>query len=231
MNPFFYFVLTLSIYDMKDKYLKISLNKAKEWYNSGIVELRELALQAFEKEELAFSFRDIKSLRDACDALHLNYRDTIHRAAIIAEISVATAAMFKLNIIRKALNMGQDLHLTKNPKDSYIYYPYNPFIAIDSTHYKNEIKSGDIIVIGEIKSEGTAYYVLGGCATFGGGASLGGFDSGNDVGYAVASVGFLGCASKEIAQHFGKWFGMLITEAKYGDMVDIKIISRKKILE
>lgn len=39
-----------------------------------------------------------------------------------------------------------------------------------------------------------------------------------------ANVGFLGCASKEIAQHFGEYFGMLITEAKYGDMVDFKII-------
>lgn len=30
---------------------------------------------------------------------------------------------------------------------------------------------------------------------------------------------------KEIAQHLGKYFGMLITEAKYGDMVDFEIIS------
>ena len=48
----------------------------------------------------------------------------------IATFSRASAAMFKLNIIRKALNLGQDLHLTKDPKDSYIYYPYNPFIML-----------------------------------------------------------------------------------------------------
>lgn len=41
---------------------------------------------------------------------------------------------------------------------------------------------------------------------------------------AVAAVGFLGCASEEIAQHFSKYFGMLITEAKFGDIIDFEII-------
>lgn len=49
------------------------------------------------------------------------------------------------------------------------------------------------------------------------------FDSGNTCLKPIG--GFLGCASKEIAEHFGKYFGMLITEAKYGDMVDFEIIS------
>ena len=39
-------------------------------------------------------------------------------------------------------------------------------------------------------------------------------------------MGFLGCASEEIARHFGKYFGMLITEAKYGDLPDFEIVSR-----
>lgn len=45
------------------------------------------------------------------------------------------------------------------------------------------------------------------------------------MGAAHANIGFLGCANEEIAQHLGKYFGMLITEAKYGDMVDFEIIS------
>lgn len=36
-----------------------------------------------------------------------------------------------------------------------------------------------------------------------------------------------GCASREIAQHFGKYFGMLITEAKYADIVDFEVIEEK----
>lgn len=80
-------------------------------------------------------------------------------------------------------------------------------------------------VIGKIKSEGEEYLVLGG-ETTGGYDGLGHFRSTKGVGYASANIGFLGCASKEIAQHFGKYFGMTITEAKYGDMVDFEILSK-----
>ena len=31
----------------------------------------------------------------------------------------------------------------------------------------------------------------------------------------------------EIAEHFSKYFGMLITEAKYGDMVKFEVIEEK----
>ena len=88
-------------------------------------------------------------------------------------------------------------------------------------------------VIGKIKSEGEEYNVLGGSATFGGyasdgGAGLGSFSSSDGVGNAAAHVGFLGCANKEIAQHLGKYFGMLITEAKYADMIkDFEIVESK----
>ena len=137
--------------------------------------------------------------------------------------SKASAAMTKLNIIRKALNLGQDLHLTKDPEDSYIYYPYNPFVTKSSTYYKSDVNSCRMEVIGKIKSEGEEYNVLGGYADHGG-AGLGYFHSNDGVGDANADIGFLGCANEKIAQHFGKYFGMLITEAKYGDMVDFEII-------
>lgn len=140
---------------------------------------------------------------------------------------MASAAMFQLNIIRKALNLDQDLHLTKDPKDSNIYYPYNPFVMKNSTYYKSELNSGKMEVIGEIKSEGTLYNVLGGCAGCCSGTGLSCFRFYGSVGFADAVVGFLGCATKEIAQHFGKYFGMLITEAKYGDMVDFEIVENK----
>lgn len=56
------------------------------------------------------------------------------------------------------------------------------------------------------------------------GAGLGGFTSGDGVGSTYTNIGFLGCANEEIAQHFGKYFGMLITEAKYADMVNFEIL-------
>lgn len=210
---------------MKERNVTVTLNKAKEWFNSGNATLKEIALQAFDKDELTCNFKNITTFKKACEALGLNYDDMFYITKNIATISKASAAMFKLNIIRKALNLGQDLHLTKDPKDYYIYYPYNPFVTKSSTYYKSEINSGKMEVIGKIKSEVEEYNVLGGGADSGGGAGLGDFGSGTGVGYACADFGFLGCANKEIAQHLGKYFGMLITEAKYGDMADFEIIS------
>ena len=208
---------------MKTK-ITITLDQVRSWFRSGNEELMELALQAFGEDTLVSSFRDITTFEKACEALGLNSDDMFYIIKNIATISKASAAMFKLNIIRKALNLDQDLRLTKNPKDSYIYYPHNPFVTKSSTYYKSEIDSGKMEVIGKIKSEGEKYNVLGGDATFGGYAGLGYFYYFDGVGHADADIGFLGCASREIAQHFGKYFGMLITEAKYGDMGDFEII-------
>ena len=203
-----------------EKNISVTLEKAREWYNSGNATLKDIALQAFDKDELTFNFKTITTFRKACEALRLNYGDMTCMARKIATFSRASAAIFKLNIIRKALNLGQDLHLTKNPKVSNIYYPYNPFVTKSSTYYKSEINSGKMEVIGKIKSEGEVYNVLGGnaddCCLDG----LGYFDSEDGVGYAYAAFGFLGCATKEIAEHFGKYFGMLITQAKFGDIIE-----------
>ena len=209
---------------MKERNVTVTLNKAKEWFNSGNAALKEIALQAFSKDELTYKFKDITTFKKACEVLGLDYDDMFYITKNIAIISKASAAMFKLNIIRKALNLGQDLHLTKDPEDSYIYYPYNPFVTKSSTYYESYINSGKMEVIGKINNEGKEYNVLGGYADHGGAAGLGRFSSLDGMGSAAASFGFLGCANKEIAQHIGKYFGMLITEAKYGDMVDFEII-------
>ena len=209
---------------MEKRNITVTLNKAKEWFNSGNATLKEIALQAFDKDELTYNFKNITTFKKACEVLGLNYNAMFHITKSIATISKASAAMLKLNIIRKALNLGQDLYLTKDPKDYCIYYPYNPFITKSSTYYKSEINSGRMEVIGKIKSEGEEYNVLGGYVINCGVAGLGGFGSCAGVGHADANVEFLGCANKEIAQHFGKYFGMLITEAKYGDIVDFEII-------
>ena len=207
------------------KKIDVSLDEAREWYNSGNKILIKLALKAFSKDELTRNFKNITTFKKACEALSLDYDDMFYITKNIATISRASAAMFKLNIIRKALNLGQDLHLTKDPEDSHIYDPYNPFVTKSSTYYESDINSDKIEVIGKIKCEGKEYNVLGGRADVGNYAGLGGFGYYSGVGRADANIGFIGCANKEIAQHFGKYFGMLITEAKYGDMVDFEIIS------
>ena len=214
---------------MEERNVTITLAKAREWFNSENAALREVALRTFDKDELTYNFKSITTFKKACMALNLNYMLCLINANNIATISKASAAMFKLNIIRKALNLGQDLHLTKNPEDSYIYYPHNPFVTKSSTYYKSEIDSGKMEVIGKIKSEGEEYNVLGGDAVFGGYAGLGYFYYFDGVGHADADIGFLGCVTKEIAQHLGKYFGMLITEAKYADK-DFEVIESKYII-
>lgn len=209
---------------MEKRNVTVTLEKAKEWYNSNNESLKEIALQAFSRDKLVYNFKSITTFKEACEAINLNYNDAIFIVNYTNKISKASAAMFKLNIIRKALNLGQGLHLTKNSGNSYIYYPYNPLITEDSSRYDNELESGSLKVIGKIKSEGTLYRVLGGGVSYIGYTGFGSFRPVDGVGHADAAIGFLGCANPEIAQHLGKYFGMLITEAKYGDMVDFEII-------
>lgn len=211
-----------------ERNITITLEKAREWYNSDNESLKEIALQTFTKDELIYNFKNITTFKKACEALNIHYEVTSIIIKDIAMVSKASAAMFKLNIIRKALNLGQDLHLTKDPKGSCIYCPYNLFITKDSIYYKNEINSGKFEIIGKIKSEGEEYYVLGNYAYSNGYPGLGSFISHQGVSTSAGNHnGFLGCATKEIAQHFSKYFGMLITEAKYADMVDFEIIENK----
>ena len=209
---------------MEERNITVTLNKAREWFNSENATLKEIALQAFDKDELTYNFKNIKSFEDACTALGINYVITSRIINMIGTVSKASIAMSKLNIIRKALNLGKNLHLTK----SRIYhYPYNLFVTESSSFCKREIANGEMEVIGKIKSEGTLYNVLGGSATNGVNTGLGSFNPDIGVGFAANNLGFIGCASKEIAQHLGKYFGMLITEAKYGDMVDFEIVKDK----
>lgn len=212
---------------MKEINITVTLDKAREWYNSGNESLKEIALQAFSENELKFNFRSIKSLKDACKALDLKYSDVVFTASAIEKFSKDSAALFKLSFIRKALNLGQDLHLTENPDSSYIYYPNVVFVSEDSTFFSMEIKSGKMEIIGKIKSDGNIYNVLGGDAIDNGFDGLGQFYITEGVGYTGADGGFFGCATKDIAKHFGKYFGMLITEAKYADLKGVEIISKK----
>lgn len=206
--------------------VSITLEKAQEWYNSGNDSLKEIALQAFNENELKFDFRNIKSLSDACSVLSLNYSEILSESCYMEVISKASAAMFKLNIIKKALNLGKELSFTKNPEDSYICYPFNPIIRKDSTYYSDEIKEGRIKIVGKFKVEGEIYLILGdsAIASITGFSGLGALNPKNGSCQAFSNTAFLGCASREIAEHFSRYFGTLITEAKYGDLKGFEII-------
>ena len=209
-----------------ERNISITLEKAQEWYNSGNDSLKEIALQAFNENELKFDFRKIKSLSDACSVLGLDYNVILSETCYMKSISRASAAMFNLNIIKKALNLGKKLSFTKNPEDSYICYPFNPIIRKDSTYYSDEIKEGRIKIVGKFKVEGEIYLILGdsAIASLTCSSGLGAFNPKNGSGQAFSNIAFLGCASREIAEHFSRYFGTLITEAKYGDLKGFEII-------
>lgn len=209
---------------MKESYVKLSIDDAIEMYHSGNEKFKKIALDAFGEIKLNYNFRLVKTLEDACNALDLNYICVVKEADSIANFSKSSAAMFKLNIVKKALNLNRDLHFTNGPKKSYIYYPFNLLVSDGSTYYEEELNSGEMEIIGKIKVEGEEYNILGGKTSTIEYYGLGNFFCYGNVGKADANFAFLGCASKEIAKHLGKYFGMLITEAKYGDLDGFEII-------
>ena len=206
----------------------VTLSKAREWYNSGNKTLKEIALKAFLENELnPHPYSEIKTFEDAVKALGMNLQLELTIVEDIEKESKASAAMYKLNIVRKALNLGQDLKLAKNTEDSCIYYPYNPLTDNGSNYFRDAIKYSNIEVIGKIRSDETEYNVLGNSAVSNCGAGLSVFYYKSGFAQSDPCTCFLGCANKEIAQHFGKYFGMLITAAKYSYLSDFEVIEDK----
>ena len=207
------------------KNMIVTIDEAREMYNSGNKTLKDLALKVFSEDELNQStYSEIKTFEDAVTVLGMSIDDENSIVNTLKKRSKAMAAMYKLNIIRKALNLGQNIHLIKSAnEDSLVYCPKNPFIAKGSTYYKNDIEWCRMEIIGRFNNDGIEYFVLNGDTSISGHSGLAVYDGLICVAHAKTDFAFLGCASAEIAEHFGKYFGMLITEAKYGDVDDFII--------
>ena len=209
---------------MKTKEITISLKKARKWYTSGNYTLKSLALKAFSKEELeALPFRDITTFEDALEALGYTedtkryIRNTINDTSCY---SAASAAMYKLNLIKKALNKGYDLGLTHNADSkSTLWYPSLRFIA----EHKHLYNPNNCIEVGVFRNKGRKYIVIYNSALPCLSEGLGTYFPVQDIGYNYTAPAFLGCANREIAEHLGIHFGMLIIEAMYGDIPGFEI--------
>ena len=117
------------------KTIDITFEDAKAWFNSNNETMKELALKAFTEKELkAQSFSTIKTFEDGVKFLGIDVDDANSIVNILKDTSKATAAMYKLNIVRKALNYWHDLHLVKDPENSVIFYPYNPLNTKDCNY-------------------------------------------------------------------------------------------------
>lgn len=97
---------------METRNVTITLEKAIELFHSKDESLREITLQSFTEDELVYHFKSITTFKMACEALGLNYDAISSIAENIATVSKASAAIFKLNIIRKALHLHNNLCLT-----------------------------------------------------------------------------------------------------------------------
>lgn len=159
-----------------------------------------------------YSYEDIESFKDACNVLNLNYKDMENIVCELNKTSHTLATIFKLKIIRNALNGKDSIKLTEGT----IYVPCVHFIPkiLIPKRLQDKFK-----VIGEFNNNNTQYLVLGNncyeCEN--GGISY--YTEAHDIGTANIHSAILYCKSKEIAKHFSKCFGMLIVEAAFGDLL------------
>lgn len=201
---------------MESRNISITLEKAKEWYNSGSSDLKEVALQAYTKDEiLSRKFSDIKNFEDACYELAMcPYTVINHDIRAIEESGIEDSmkkhliAVYKLDIIRKALNKGWNPKMTEGT----IYYPYVRFYPAGDKA-KEAARSNNWYVKETFKADGNKYSLVGGDYSYYYNVGLGHFGSG--YGVVFAFLGLLGCKSKEIAQHMSRYFAKEIFEACY----------------
>lgn len=145
------------------KYGKKKLSLLIRLKSGSTVEMSLSKRLHFNKDELTRNFKNIKTFKDACDVLNYDYTAVNNTIRDIAVFSRASAAAFKLNIVRRSLNLGHELPLI-NYSDFVIYYPDNPFITESSIYYNSD----EIEIIGKFKYKGEEYCVLNKDVTYNG---------------------------------------------------------------
>ena len=200
---------------MEKRIIKISIETARDWYRGSNDSLKTLALQAFKEDELKPSYQNIKTLTDVKRVLNIsdsNWNNINNIPVTEAKYSALIA------LIRKALHIGVNTSLwTGN-----YYYPYFYIGKSENVKKYTSYNCKNIEVIEKFPTGETSLSV-GGSVSDGSFAGLASFGSYSSVGSTYASVGELGCISKEIAEHFGKYFGHYILKSWYGDKININL--------
>ena len=197
---------------MECRNVTLTLEKAKEFYNSGNAALMEVALQAYTKEELTITeWQNIKTFEDACKYLGLNM-DFVNFALCNMEnieggFGKHLTAIYKMDIIRKALNGDWKPSLV----EGRVYYPFVEFYLANKV--KEATNSNRWKLGPSFMADGEKYTLIGGGYYCVGAPGVGNFLDGD--GYVNANAGLLGCKSEEIARHMSKYFMKEIFEAVY----------------
>lgn len=200
---------------METRNVTLTLEKAKEFYNSGNEALKEVALQAFTKEELtAPKYTDIKTFEDAVQALGMDMSDVEYNLSNLRDLKgglgAHLTAIYKLDIIRKALN-GADW----KPKiaEGDIYYNWVRF------YKKSSNVPSDKRIIGNFIADGQKYLLVGSFGDYVSYDGLGNFASRYGSGSSGAHLGLLCCKNAEIAQYMSEQFGKIIFDACYAQHI------------
>lgn len=195
---------------MESRNIELTLEKAREWYNSGSADLKEVALQAYTEEELTTpEWKNIKTFEDACRVLRI-YDRTVH---LYLGGSTDTAyyhhmdAVNKLDIIRKALNGDWKPSIV----EGHIYYPHIRIYPAGQKAKEIERILGWKLSKSFI-ANGKKYTIVGSTRLIG----LNGLTNwGLGYGEILPNLGLLGCKSKEIVEHMLCYFSKEIFEAIY----------------
>lgn len=194
---------------MNSRYVEITLDKAQEWYNKG-GDLKEIALQAFTEKELNNNFRNLVCFKDVIEKLYLDLDDINYILGELKHLSPASAASFKINLIKQALNYGYKMNFTEG------FYWIPRILAVKVSN--NQFINSSYKKVAQIKINNELYYVYGGVTHKLVNEGLGFFSKRDEVSYChLGSI--LGCATEEIAKHMSIYFGKEIFEAQYGDSI------------
>ena len=194
----------------------LTIEKAKEFYNSGNAALMEVALQAYTKEELTITeWQNIKTFEDACKYLGLNM-DFVNFALCNMEnieggFGKHLTAIYKMDIIRKALNGDWKPSLV----EGRVYYPFVEFYLANKV--KEATNSNGCKLGPSFMADGEKYTLVSSGYSYCYGYGVGifcGCAEGVD-----ANAGLLCCKSEEIAQHMSRYFMKEIFEAIYAQHI------------
>ena len=105
---------------MEERYVTVSLEKAKEWYNSNNSSLKEIALQAFNKEEL-----ELIDLKEIINLL-LNYTKITNTQRIQLESLIKRKDITKVSAPKLlrilACYFNEEFWKKKEGEEGYFFY-------------------------------------------------------------------------------------------------------------
>lgn len=189
---------------------ELDIRTAKEWYNSEIPELINLALSTYTKKELTEPyFHKIKTVDDAIEYLNIDLEET---NKCIAQIRTKSfKALYLLSIVNEALNKEHSISFTIGDA----YYPWVAYLDKTDTYIPSY--DNDIVKIQDVVINNKKYTIIGGRGIKYAGQGISQYCDNQHKG-RCNTMPQLACATKEIADHMSKYFGSLIFESFYGDI-------------